>query len=46
MTTPTAEDGWIYFLHGWRQVVAQVFDVEITDERFVQLAEAAAFLRG
>jgi shikimate 5-dehydrogenase len=23
------EDGWIYFLHGWTQVIAEVFDVEI-----------------
>ena len=23
------EDGWVYFLHGWTQVVAEVFDVTI-----------------
>ncbi|SDS15632.1 shikimate dehydrogenase family protein [Microlunatus soli] len=23
------EDGWIYFIHGWTQVIAEVFDVEI-----------------
>ena len=23
------EDGWIYFLHGWTQVIAEVFDVDI-----------------
>lgn len=23
------EDGWVYFLHGWTQVIAEVFDVEI-----------------
>ncbi|MCL2465151.1 MAG: shikimate dehydrogenase, partial [Micrococcales bacterium] len=23
------EDGWIYFLHGWQRVVAEVFHVEI-----------------
>lgn len=23
------EDGWRYFLHGWTQVVAEVFDVEV-----------------
>ncbi len=22
-------DGWIYFMHGWLQVIAEVFDVEI-----------------
>lgn len=23
------EDGWIYFIHGWTQVIAEVFDVDI-----------------
>jgi shikimate 5-dehydrogenase len=23
------EDGWVYFLHGWTQVIAEVFDIEI-----------------
>jgi len=23
------EDGWVYFLHGWTRVIADVFDVEI-----------------
>ncbi len=23
------EDGWVYFLHGWTRVVAEVFDVDI-----------------
>ena len=23
------EDGWVYFLHGWTQVIAEVFDLEI-----------------
>ena len=25
----TVEDGWVYFLHGWTRVVAEVFDVDI-----------------
>ena len=25
----TIEDGWVYFLHGWTRVVAEVFHVEI-----------------
>ena len=25
----TVEDGWVYFIHGWTQVIAEVFDVEI-----------------
>ena len=24
------EDGWIYFIHGWTQVIAEVFHLEIT----------------
>ena len=23
------EDGWVYFIHGWTRVVAEVFDVDI-----------------
>jgi shikimate 5-dehydrogenase len=23
------EDGWIYFIHGWTQVIAEVFDIDI-----------------
>ena len=23
------EDGWVYFLHGWTQVIAEVFDIDI-----------------
>ena len=25
----TIEDGWVYFIHGWTRVIAEVFDVEI-----------------
>ena len=25
----TRVDGWVYFLHGWTQVIAEVFDIEI-----------------
>ena len=28
------EDGWIYFIHGWTQVVAEVFHTDISGERF------------
>jgi shikimate 5-dehydrogenase len=37
----TVEDGWVYFLHGWAQVIAEVFHAALTPERFAQLAEAA-----
>ena len=23
------EDGWTYFIHGWTQVIAEVFDIDI-----------------
>jgi shikimate 5-dehydrogenase len=36
------EDGWVYFLHGWSQVIAQVLHVELTDELFSRLDSAAA----
>jgi len=39
------EDGWIYFVHGWSQVVAQVLHVELTPELFAALEQAAATVR-
>ena len=39
------EDGWTYFLHGWTQVIAEVFDIDLTDERFAALDAAASDLR-
>jgi len=41
------EDGWIYFIHGWTQVIAEVFNVEIpaSGPMFDKLSEAAAKLR-
>lgn len=26
----TVEDGWIYFIHGWTQVIAETFHIDIT----------------
>lgn len=34
-------DGWRYFLHGWSEVIAEVFHVELGPERFERLAQAA-----
>ena len=28
------EDGWIYFIHGWTQVIAEVFHIDITGKVF------------
>ncbi len=39
------EDGWLYFVHGWSQVVAQVLHVELTPELFDQLNLAASTVR-
>ncbi len=36
------EDGWVYFVHGWSQVVGQVLDVEITPQLFDKLDKVAA----
>ncbi len=37
----TVEDGWLYFLHGWSEVIAEVFHLEITPEAFEDLASEA-----
>ena len=34
-------DGWRYFIHGWSQVVADVFELDLTPETVERLAEAA-----
>jgi shikimate dehydrogenase len=39
------EDGWLYFLHGWTQVIAEVLHLELDDETFSRLADVAAELR-
>lgn len=41
------EDGWEYFLHGWTQVISEVFDIDIptSGPTFERLSEIAAPLR-
>ena len=39
------EDGWLYFVHGWTQVVAQVLHIDLTPEVFGRLEKAAATVR-
>ena len=41
----TIEDGWIYFIHGWTQVIAEVFHVEIGPEKIDELSRIAANVR-
>jgi len=35
------EDGWTYFIHGWTQVIAEVFHVPIGREKLDELSEIA-----
>ena len=39
------EDGWLYFLHGWTQVIAEVLHIDLDEFTFDQLSEAARELR-
>jgi shikimate dehydrogenase len=38
-------DGWRYFLHGWSQHIAEVYDLDLTPPVFARLAKAAEPLR-
>ncbi|MGB8453840.1 MAG: shikimate dehydrogenase [Anaerocolumna sp.] len=35
------EDGWIYFIHGWTQVIEEVFHIPIEDEVLQKLSNIA-----
>jgi len=39
------EDGWLYFVHGWTQVVAQVLHFDLTPAIFDSLNKAASTVR-
>lgn len=41
------EDGWLYFIHGWTRVIAEVFDIDIPTEgpEFDRLSRIAAQAR-
>jgi len=39
------EDGWLYFVHGWTQVVAQVLHFDLTPELFEKFNKAAESVR-
>ncbi|TFD53795.1 shikimate dehydrogenase [Cryobacterium sp. Hh11] len=41
----TVIDGWRYFIHGWSQVIAEVFTIELTDDLVSRLSEAALAAR-
>jgi shikimate 5-dehydrogenase len=37
----TVEGGWTYFIHGWTQVIAEVFHIDISGSVLEQLSEIA-----
>jgi shikimate 5-dehydrogenase len=39
------EDGWIYFIHGWTQVISEVFHIDIRGETLKRCAKIAESLR-
>lgn len=39
------EDGWLYFVHGWTQVIAEVLHLDLDPETFDKLNELASELR-
>lgn len=41
----TVEDGWLYFLHGWSQHIAEILHIEMTPQRFEALSKLAESLR-
>jgi shikimate dehydrogenase len=41
----TVEDGWVYFLHGWTQVIAQALHIQFDDASFNRLAAIAEVIR-
>ena len=40
------EDGWIYFLHGWTQVIAEVFHLDFTKDQFDAIERKSAEICG
>lgn len=41
----TIEDGWTYFIHGWTQVIAEVFHIDITGESLAACDRIAREMR-
>lgn len=39
------EDGWLYFVHGWTQVIAQVLHFDLTPALFDELNKVASTVR-
>jgi hypothetical protein len=41
----TIEDSWLYFLHGWTEVIVEVLDIKLADALFRKLAEVVEDLK-
>jgi shikimate 5-dehydrogenase len=41
----TVEDGWLYFIHGWTQVIAQVLHFDLTPDLLERLEKTAETVR-
>jgi shikimate dehydrogenase len=39
------EDGWLYFLHGWTQHIAEVLHIDMEEQTLDKLAKIAEELR-
>lgn len=39
------EDGWLYFIHGWTQVISQVLRIDLTPGLLAQLSKTAKTVR-
>jgi len=39
------EDGWLYFVHGWAQHIAEVLHIDMDEQTFEKLADIAEELR-
>lgn len=42
----TIEAGWTYFIHGWTQVIAEVFHIDITGQRLAACDRLARAMQG
>lgn len=40
------EDGWVYFLHGWSQVIVEALHIDLTPNLFKELDRTASTVRG
>jgi len=41
----TVVNGWEYFIHGWSQVIAEVFHIPMPPERVAELSRIASTVR-